>query len=200
MNKNIAIQIEEAINVSDSLNLSLRLTEEEQIFFAKNFKKEDLKKNDFVIREGEKEYYLYFIERGLLRYWATDYDDKEVTFWFSIEGEFANSYLSLKDNQPSEFNIQALCNSTIWKLSREKLSYLYSTSLNVNKIARIVLQDALIRKIKRETSLLKLTAEERYKEFLEKEKYLLNTVPLKYIASYLGITPQGLSRIRKRIK
>lgn len=200
MNKNIAIQIEEAINVSDSLNLSLRLTEEEQIFFAKNFKKEDLKKNDFVIREGEKEYYLYFIERGLSRYWATDYDDKEVTFWFSKEGEFANSYLSLKDNQPSEFNIQTLSDSTIWKLSREKLSYLYSTSLNVNKIGRIVLEDALIRKIKRETSLLKLTAEERYKEFLEKEKYLLNTVPLKYIASYLGITPQGLSRIRKRIK
>ena len=200
MSKNIAIQIEESINVSDSLNSSLRLTEEEQIFFAKNFVKEDLKKNDFVIREGEKEYYLYFIERGLLRYWATDYDDKEVTFWFSIEGEFANSYLSLKDNQPSEFNIQALSDSTIWKLSREKLSYLYSTSLNVNKIGRIVLEDALTRKIKRETSLLKLTAEERYKEFLEKEKYLLNTVPLKYIASYLGITPQGLSRIRKRIK
>lgn len=200
MSKNIAIQIEESVNISDSLNSSLRLTEEEQIFFAKNFVKEDLKKNDFVIREGEKEYYLYFIERGLLRYWATDYDDKEVTFWFSREGEFANSYLSLKDNQPSEFNIQALSDSTIWKLSREKLSYLYSTSLNVNKIGRIVLEDALIRKIKRETSLLKLTAEERYKEFLEKEKYLLNTVPLKYIASYLGITPQGLSRIRKRIK
>lgn len=63
-----------------------------------------IKKNEFTIRIGDYEKYLYFIESGILRYWtAQEYGDpdKEVTFWFSFPGEFANSYFSLKENQPS---------------------------------------------------------------------------------------------------
>ena len=199
MKKNIAIQIEESVNVIDSLNHGLRLTPEEKLFFQEHYECVELNKNDFIIKAGEKEKYVYFIEEGILRYWLLDYEEREVTFWFSFEGEFANSYSSLQHNEPSSFNIQALCHTTIWKLELSQISYLYEHSLNANKIARIVLEDAFTRKINREICLLKQSPEERYKDLLRREKYLIHDIPLKYIASYLGITPQTLSRIRKQL-
>ena len=76
---------------------------------------------------------------------------------------------------------------------------LYETSLNINKIARIVLEDALVRKINREIQLLGLSCEEIYKELMTKNKDFIQQIPLKYIASYIGVAPQTLSQIRKKI-
>lgn len=197
--KNIAIQIEGYVNIIDSLNHGIRLTEEEQQFFLDHYERIELKKNDYVIKINERENYLYFIEKGILRYWLLDKKGRDITFWFSREGEFANSYSSLKYNEPSVFNIQALCNTTIWRLKSSDLNYLYQKSLNINKIARIVLEDAFTRKINREICLLKQSPAERYKDLLYREKDLMSQIPLKYIASYLGITPQTLSRIRKQL-
>ena len=93
MKTNIALLIEQSVNVIDSLNKGLRLTPEEQLFFCEHFEREEIKKNEFTIRIGDYEKYLYFIESGILRYWtAQEYGDpdKEVTFWFSFPGEFAD--------------------------------------------------------------------------------------------------------------
>lgn len=203
MKTNIALLIEQAVNIIDSLNDGLRLTMEEQQFFCDHFEREELKKNQFAIRIGNYEKYLYFIEVGILRYWAALNDndpDKEVTFWFSFPGEFANSYLSLKENVPSLINIQALTECVIWKLPKNDLIYLYQTSLNINKIVKIVLEDALCRKINREVRLLGSSGEELYKDLITKNKDLIQNIPLKYIASYIGVTPQRLSQIRKKIR
>lgn len=202
MKTNIALLIEQSVNTLDSLNRGLRLTAEEQSFFCERFKREEIKKNEFSIKIGDFENYLYFIEKGILRYWTTNNrndPDKEITFWFSFPGEFANSYFSLKEKEPSLINIQALTNCVIWKLSKRDLIELYETSLNINKIARIVLEDVLIRKITREIQLLGSSCEEIYKELMTKNKDFIQQIPLKYIASYIGVTPQTLSQIRKKI-
>ena len=203
MKTNIALLIEQAVNIIDSLNDGLRLTMEEQQFFCDHFEREELRKNEFAIRIGNYEKYLYFIEVGILRYWAALNDndpDKEVTFWFSFPGEFANSYFSLKENVPSLINIQALTECVIWKLPKNDLIYLYQTSLNINKIVKIVLEDVLCRKINREVRLLGSSGEELYKDLITKNKDLIQNIPLKYIASYIGVTPQRLSQIRKKIR
>ena len=202
MKTNIALLIEQSVNVIDSLNKGLRLTHKEQQFFCEHFEREEIKKNEFTIRIGDYEKYLYFIESGILRYWtAQEYGDpdKEVTFWFSFPGEFANSYFSIKENQQSLIHIQALTDCVIWKLSKQDLADLYQTSLNINKIARIVLEDALCRKITRETLLLGSSAEAIYEDLITKEKELINNIPLKYLASYIGVTPQRLSQIRRKV-
>ena len=189
METNIALLIEQSVNTLDSLNRGLRLTPEEQLFFCEHFKREEIKKNEFSIRIGDYENYLYFIEKGILRYWTTtshNDPDKEITFWFSFPGEFANSYFSLKQKEPSCINIQALTNCVIWKLAKQDLVDLYETSLNTNKIARIVLEDALVRKITREIQLLGFSCEEIYKELIIKNKEFIQQIPLKYIASYIG--------------
>lgn len=202
MKANIALLIEQSANVIDSLNSGLRLTQEEQQFFCEHFRCEKIKKNEFTIKIGDYEKYLYFVESGILRYWTTleeNDPDKEVTFWFSFPGEFANSYFSLKVNQPSVINIQAITDCIIWKLPKKDLVDLYRTSLNINKIARIILEDALCRKINRENLLLGSSAENIYKDLVTRNKELLQNIPLKYIASYIGITPQRLSQIRRMI-
>lgn len=151
---------------------------------------------------GDYEEYLYFLESGVLRYWTVSEDEdpyKEITFWFSFSSEFANSYFSLKENIPSIINIQALTDCVIWKLPKYDLRYLYKTSLNINKIARIVLEDVLCRKISREILLLGSSAEIIYKTLMSRNKEFIHNIPLKYLASYIGVTPQRLSQIRRKI-
>lgn len=96
-------------------------------------------------------------------------------------------------------NIQALTDSVIWKLDKGDLTELYETSLNINKIARIVLEDVLIRKISRETLILGYSCEKIYRDLIDRDKELIKNIPLKYLASYIGVTPQRLSQIRKKI-
>lgn len=199
MNNTIATLIENSVNVENNLDKGLRLTTGEKQFFNEHFKREVVKKNTLLTVEGEKEKYLYFIEDGIVRYWTTNINLREITFWFSFRNEFANSYLSLMRSIPSAFNIQTLCNSIIWKIEANDLSLIYDESLNTNKIARIVLEDIFTRKINREISLLKLSPADRYRELIQYHKQLIYSIPLKYLASYLGITPQALSRIRRSI-
>lgn len=198
MHKEIAKQIEDSVDIHDKLNLGLKLSEGECLFLNKHFERVEIKKNQFIIEEGRREKYLYFIEEGQFRYWTYNFKLREITFWFSFSGEFANSYFSLKNEIPSAFNIQAIVHSIIWRMKSDDLLEIYNSSLNINKISRIVLEDIFTRKIQREISLLKLTPEERYKELMELNKEMILTIPLKYLSSYLGITPQALSRIRKR--
>lgn len=195
----IANLIEKSVNIENNLDHGLRFTTEEKQFFNDHFQRYERKKNTFLIEEGKKERYLYFIEKGIMRHWTTNMKLREITFWFSFSNEFVNSYLSLMHNSPSTFNIQALCNSIVWRINIEDLSMIYAESLNINKIARIVLEDVFTRKIEREISLLKLSPEDRYQELIKCHKELIYTIPLKYLASYIGITPQALSRIRRRI-
>lgn len=199
--KNIALMIEQSVNIIDSLNNGLRLTPKEQCFLCENFVREEISKNDFTIKIGDYENYIYFVESGILRYWTGHERDieKEVTFWFSFPGEFANSYFSIKGNVPSLINIQALVDCVIWKLQKKDLVVLYQNSLNINKMARIVLEDALCRKIEREMLLLGSSGEAVYNNLILKNKDLIQNIPLKYLASYIGMTPQRLSQIRKHI-
>lgn len=198
MHKEIAKQIEDSVDIHDKLNLGLKLSEEERHFLNEHFERVEINKNQFIIEEDKKEKYLYFIEEGLFRYWTYNLKLREITFWFSFSGEFANSYFSLKNEKPSAFNIQAIGNSVVWRMKSDDLLNIYTNSLNINKISRIVLEDIFTRKIQREISLLKLTPEERYNELMDLNKQMILTIPLKYLSSYLGVTPQALSRIRKR--
>lgn len=96
-------------------------------------------------------------------------------------------------------NIQALTDCVIWRLPQQKLADLYHRSLNANKVARIVLETILLKKIDHEIQLAGFSSEDMYNELFTKEKDLLEKIPLKYIASHIGVTPQTLSLIRKKI-
>lgn len=199
MHEEIAKQIEELVDIHDRLDMGLKLSEEECQFLNEHFERVEIGKKQFIVEEGGKEKYIYFIEEGIFRYWTYNLKMREITFWFSFPKEFANSHFLLRNDRLSAFNIQAISDSVVWRMKSDDLLKLYANSFNVSKIARVVLKNALVRKVQREISLLTLTPEERYKELMEFNKAMILTIPLKYLASYLGVTPQALSRIRKRM-
>lgn len=177
---------------------SIHLSSETLDLLNQNFQRVEIRKKDYIIHDGDKERYLYFIESGILRYWILDTHLQEITFNFSFAGEFANSYYSFCKDTKSEFDIQALTDCVIWRINRDIIFEMFKTSLEINMLARVVMETIFTKKIQREIELLKYTIEERYNLLITRDKNMLKDIPLKYLASYLGATPQSLSRIRKK--
>lgn len=151
-----------------------------------------------LIRVGEKENYLSFIEQGIVRDYIPD-DEKELTFAFNFNKEFTCAYDSFLTRLPTEYEQETLAPTTIWSISYTNLQKVYLQTQTGNFWGRYVAEKLFLQKSKREISLLKQTAKERYMDLLLNKSYIIQQVPLKYIASYIGVTPQALSRIRKEI-
>ncbi|HET8736143.1 MAG TPA: Crp/Fnr family transcriptional regulator, partial [Pricia sp.] len=100
---------------------------------------------------------------------------------------------------PCEYQIQALTETMLWRISQKDLQRVYGQTKMGDKIGRKNAENLFLIKSQRELSLLNKTAEERYLELFSHRPELIRHIPLKFIASYIGVTPQALSRIRKRI-
>lgn len=167
-------------------------------FFSSKLQKERLKKNTLLIKIGEIENYLSFISEGIVRIYIPQ-EESDLTLGFSFENEFVTAYDSFITQTPSHYQIETLTNTTLLRISNKDLQEVYKKTKSGNLIGRRMAENMFLIKSKREISFLNKTAEERYLDlFLERPK-LLKHIPLKYIASYIGVTPQALSRIRKRI-
>ncbi|MBI3517727.1 MAG: Crp/Fnr family transcriptional regulator [Bacteroidetes bacterium] len=161
------------------------------------FKQTTLKKDDFFLKSGKSSDKLSFIKSGFLRIYVI-VDDKEITQWISTKGYFVTDLSSLIFDTPARWNIQALSDTelyTITKADYQKIGTLIHQWHELEKlfIARCftILEDRIF-------SHLSMTAEERYHFFFAHNKELFNQVPLQYIASMLGMTPETFSRIRKK--
>lgn len=167
------------------------------LFSSKLIQREFLKK-EFILTAGEKEKYLSFIEQGIIQF-SMPSTEEDLTFGFGLEGNFVSAYDSFLTQKPSGYHLKAVTNTILWSISYEDLQYIYAETAIGNTIGRMASEDLFLKKSRRELSLLTETAEQRYLNLFTQQPYLLQRVPLKYIASYIGITPQALSRIRKRI-
>jgi len=167
------------------------------IFYSKLIKREFSKKS-LILKQGQVENYLSFIEDGILRQFIIK-QGNELTFKFSFEGGFYSAYDSFLTRKPANYSIQALTDTVMYSISYRDLQDVYKNTLNGNVFGRFAAEGLFLDKFKRELSLLTQTAEERYLNLFTEQKRLIKQIPLKYIASYIGITPQALSRIRKRI-
>lgn len=171
--------------------------EDWQSFYAK-LTKQEFSKGSLILKEGQQENYLSFIDRGMIRFYIPGMDN-DLTFGFSFEGEFTSGYDSFLTRTDSLYAIEALTNTTLWRITYDDLQTIYNTTNMGNVIGRFFSERLFLLKFKRELSLLRDTAEQRYMKLFEERPNLIQYIPLKYICSYIGITPQALSRIRKRI-
>ncbi len=167
-------------------------------FFSSMFKEETCRKKTVLLKTGETENYLSFIKKGTVRLYIPK-EENDVTFKFVFENEFVTAYDSFLTQQPSVYQIETLTETTLLRISWQDLQKVYEKTKNGNFIGRKIAEALFIKKAHRELSLLNQTAEERYLDLLSNHPRLLQEIPLKYIASYIGVTPQALSRIRKRI-
>jgi len=174
------------------------LSEQEWQLIASYFEKRILPKRTQLVRLGETDRYLSFIEKGVIRTYIPG-DNNELTFGFSFSKEFTCAFDSFLTQKPSEYEQETLTKTVVWSISYDNLQKIYVQTHTGNYWGRLIAEHLYLAKSKREIALLKYSAPERYLELLSTQSHIIRQIPLKYIASYIGITPQALSRIRRQI-
>ncbi|MFT4752554.1 MAG: CRP-like cAMP-binding protein [Salibacteraceae bacterium] len=155
-------------------------------------------KKTTLVEIGDIENYIWFIESGDVRFVIPTFED-ELTFGFAFSHEFFSAYDSFITKEPCAYQLKTISDCVIYRIHRDDLEALYERLPTAEKIGRQMIEATFIIKKKREMSFLTQSAEERYLALFTSKPAIIKTMPLKYVASYIGITPQALSRIRARI-
>ncbi|SEC86263.1 cAMP-binding domain of CRP or a regulatory subunit of cAMP-dependent protein kinases [Tenacibaculum sp. MAR_2009_124] len=186
--KELHILLQSIANISD----------DDWFYFSSKLKQVTLKKKELILSKGETENHLSFIKKGAVRLYIPKIEN-DLTFGFVFENNFVSAYDSFLTKSPSQYSIQALTTTTLHRLNFNDLEDIYKNTQIGNEIGRKCAEELFLIKSKRELSLLNYSAEERYLSLFREKPELFKEIPLKYIASYIGVTPQALSRIRRRI-
>ena len=176
------------------------LTTEEIDFFTSLLRSRSLVSGEFLLREGEVSKYETFVTKGCLKTYYLDDNGFEHIIDFSIEEWWANDLYSFFTGTSSNSNIKAMVATDILQISKNNLEILYQKIPKFERFFRILFQNAYITQRNQINSILSASAEERYMLFLQKKPYAEKRFSQKDIASYLGITPQFLSAMKKKIR
>jgi CRP-like cAMP-binding protein len=174
----------------------ITLTPEEEKYFTSILKIKKLKKKQYLLQEGDINRYEYFVNKGCLRTYTIDERGLEHIVQFAIEDWWTGDMYSFLTQTPARYTIDALEDSELLYLDKPSLEELYIKVPKFERFFRNLLQNAFISLQERIISNLSKPADERYCNFIEKYPLMEPRLPLKQIASYLGITPESLSRIR----
>ncbi len=174
------------------------LESQEEELFLKAFKPHTIKKSEHFLQASEVCTKLGFLCKGLVRYYVFK-NDEEATLEFTKEGEFVADYGSFISKEPSIQNIQALEDCEFLVIDYVELQKLYKISRNANLLGRIIIEHRFIIMVNQLLTVHRYNPEDRYRYFLQHYKDLAQRIPQYLIASYVGVKPQSLSRIRKRI-
>lgn len=171
------------------------ITTEDERLIETLFEPHPIAPGDYFLRAGEVCHYVGFVTKGLLRYYVLD-DGEEHTYDFSPERTFASNYESFLTRTPSVRYIQALEATTLLRIRYEDLQKLYATMTHGHEFGRLVAEQLFVSTLQKLTAFYRDTADERYAQFERLFPGLSARVPQYVIASYVGIKPQSLSRIR----
>ena len=159
-----------------------------------------IEKGEILIDEGSTQKDVYFIRKGLIRSYATDDMEDEITFQLYPEYNVVSNIHTLLFNEPSQFTYQALERTKVYVIDHASFIEVTSNNpkyLEINR--RFLGKRAMKLAFQRVESFVFLSPEERYKKYIKDYPNIINRAPDKYIANVLGITPVSLSRIRKRM-
>lgn len=140
--------------------------------------------------------HVHFVQSGLARHYYYDIHGNEVTTWFSETGSLITDFAAFTTGRPTSFQVEALSELHTLSLTQQALQHLFDHSKQWERIGRLLNQHYLIMLIERSNSMAVKSARQRYEAFCESSPHLFNEVPLKHIASFLGITLETLSRLR----
>ena len=186
--------------IKDYLDQIATISKLDWDFFTSKLQRRIIAKKAIFLKLNDIENHISFIESGVVRlYIPKENPEKEITFGFSFKDQFISAYDSFLTQKPSAYQLQALTETTILSITYGDLQAVYKTTLIGNLIGRLTAERLFLLKSTREQNLLNLTAEERYMKLYKERPELLKVIPLKYISSYIGVTAQALSRIRKRM-
>jgi CRP-like cAMP-binding protein len=176
-----------------------QISEERLIAIAPYFTEKTYRKNEFLLREGEVCKYSYFVVSGCFRLYSINREGVENTRYFAFEGKFGTCFTSLISRQPAFESIQCLEKSTILSIHRDDFYHLVETEPAVNAIYRKILESAYITSQKRIYEFQGSDTLQRVKWLMAHQPKILSRLSNKVVASYLGITPYTLSRIKAKL-
>ncbi|MET3538810.1 Crp/Fnr family transcriptional regulator [Chryseobacterium limigenitum] len=185
-------------NIINSIKLLTSFTDEELGIVMKYFVPKNIKKKTILLEAGITAKEIYFVISGCIRLFYTK-DGKDISAYFFTEKMFAGAYDSFISKKPSRHSIETLEDCQILTISDKASQELYTELPKMNEFVRKVLEERFVSLHELYTSQILDTPEERYVNLLNNRPDLINRIPQHQIATFLGITPVSLSRIRNRI-
>lgn len=187
------------INLRQYLATNLHVVENDVLEIVEHCTVQQIKKDSFLVRQGEYCRHGFFVEQGLLRQYSIDEKGKEHIISFAPEGWFITDRESVYFNEPARYFIQAYENSQIVLLDEDFNQLISKKIPNYNTFNTKLLHNHIRHLLKRIDLLLSASAEDRYLQFVTMYPDILLRVPQTMVASYLGIAPESLSRVRKEL-
>ncbi len=175
-------------------------TDEALTAFVNAWNVRTYQKNEYLCHEGEVERYFYFITRGIQRIFFLKPDGHEHVMGFSYDGNFSGVADSFLGQKKSNLYLQALTSTEALVIDYTALNSLFDQYKVWERWGRLFFTQILIGRAQREIEMLTLSAEERYQLFVNRQPAILQQIPQKQLASYLGMTPETFSRLRRKLR
>jgi CRP/FNR family transcriptional regulator, anaerobic regulatory protein len=175
------------------------LTDADRVLCQKYFETQSISKNTILEEQNIVPKYLYFVVSGYMRLFYYNEDGDEITTYLSAENSFIASFLSLIHQKPAKENVECTTDCEVIRILRTDLLQLIEASESFKRFSLTIFEQAIASTEIRANDLATLNAEQRYKKILNSYPAILQHVPIQYIASFLGIKPESLSRIRKQL-
>ncbi len=191
--------MEKVQKIKMSIDTVVSLSDSELSDFCSAFQTRKLKKDEYFLKEGQVCNFVGLVSTGVLIYFKSVDNGNEITTDFAFECDWVNNNQSRLSNKPSTINIRAIEEAELFVISQDDLEGLYLKIPKLERMGRILMEQAYLRIVEQTVDLQVLSAKERYGNLIKKHPEILRKVQLYHIANYLGIAPKSLSRIRKEI-
>ncbi len=187
------------IELKTAIEAYISLSEEEWTLLSSRLEVKSLQKGSLLLHEGEVCRFLAFLRSGTVVYYYLNDRGEEVTTDFAFENQFVTDNRSRLSNSPSHLNIKAIEPVDLILLYESDLNELYRLLPKMERVGRILIEQAYVRLVQLSLDLQILSAEERYLKLTREYPQALQRLPLYHIATYLGVAPKSLSRIRGKL-
>ena len=193
------MRMDKISRLKSSIDPIVSMNEQELSVFCDFLDVKRLNKNEFFLDEGQVCDYIGFVVEGVMIYFKSMDNGNEITTDFAFEGDWVTVNASRLNNSPSSIRIKAIENTELLVIKQQDLSGLYLRIPKLERLGRILIEQAYLKIVGQSLDLQTLSARDRYESLLHKYPEIFQKVPLYHIANYLGIAPKSLSRIRSEI-